>query len=100
MLGSVRKIAEVKGAIAVYENLGKLDYKQESTLLSAHKILMDEILKDGGKYCKIQVGVGSKSGMTHIAPPFNRVPQLMGELFGWLENTTEHPLIVSSIFHY
>ncbi len=100
VLGSVREIAEVKGAVAVYENLGKLDYKKESALLSAHKILMDEILKDAGKYRKIQVGVGGKSGVTHIAPPADRVPQLMGELFSWLESTTEHPLIVSSIFHY
>ena len=100
VLGSAREIAEVKGAIAVYENLKKLNYKKESALLSAHKILMDEILKDAGKYRKIQVGIGGKSGVTHIAPPSDRVPQLMSELFGWLGHTTEHPLIVSSVFHF
>lgn len=100
VLGSVREIAEVKGAIAVYENLEKLSYKKEFSLIAAHKILMDEILKDAGKYRKIQVGVGGKSGVTHIAPPFDRAPQLMGDLFAWLGNTTEHPLIVSSVFHY
>lgn len=100
VLGGAREIAEVKGAIAVYENLKKLNHRQESALLTAHKILMNEILKDAGKYRKIQVGVGGKSGVTHIAPPSDRVPQLMGELFGWLASTTEHPLIVSSVFHY
>ncbi|MDD2356400.1 MAG: Fic family protein [Thiovulaceae bacterium] len=45
-------------------------------------------------------GIGSKDGMTHVAPPPLRVPELMQELFGWLKTTKEHPLIVSCIFHY
>lgn len=36
----------------------------------------------------------------HMAPPAQRVPHLMGDLFGWLAATDAHPLIASSVFHY
>lgn len=35
-----------------------------------------------------------------MAPPANRVPVLMGGLLSWLVSTEQHPLIVSSVFHY
>ena len=41
-----------------------------------------------------------KDGVTHVAPPPLAVPELMGDLFEWLETTKEHPLIVSCVFHY
>ena len=36
----------------------------------------------------------------HMAPPADRVPTLMADLFGWLTATDAHPLITSSVFHY
>ena len=36
----------------------------------------------------------------HMAPPADRVPHLMADLFGWLAATEAHPLIASSVFHY
>jgi Fic family protein len=36
----------------------------------------------------------------HMAPPADRVPHLMTDLFGWLSGTDAHPLIASSVFHY
>ena len=35
-----------------------------------------------------------------MAPPADRVPQLMGDLFQWVKTTKEHPLIHSRVFHY
>ena len=35
-----------------------------------------------------------------MAPPADRVPQLMGDLFHWVKTTKEHPLIHSCVFHY
>lgn len=35
-----------------------------------------------------------------MAPPANRVPELMADLFNWLGSTKEHPLVVSCVFHY
>ena len=36
----------------------------------------------------------------HMAPPADRVAKLMTDLLDWLENTDEHPLVVSCVFHY
>ena len=38
--------------------------------------------------------------VVHMAPPANQVNHLMGELFQWLSESQEHPLILSSVFHY
>ena len=35
-----------------------------------------------------------------MAPPANQVNRLMGELLQWLGESQEHPLILSSVFHY
>ncbi len=61
---------------------------------------MNGILKNPGSFRNVNVGVGNENGVSHVAPPHKLVPQLMGDLFSWLETTDEHPLIKSSIFHY
>lgn len=100
VLGSVREIEEVKGAIKAYDYLEKYNYKDEKDLLKSHKFLMDKLLDNAGKYRNTNVGIGGKDGVTHVAPPPNFVPQLMGDIFSWLQTTDEHLLIVSCIFHY
>ena len=100
ILATKRELAEIKGAIALYDNIDKFDSKSEKDLLKAHKILMQDVLKEAGVYRTKNVGVGNEKEITHIAPPANNVPILMGELFEWLNKTDLHPLIVSSVFHY
>ncbi len=100
VLATQRELAEIKGAIALYENIDKFDYKNEKDLLKAHKILMQDVLKEAGVYRRKNVGVGNEKEITHIAPPANNVPTLMNDLFEWLNKTDLHPLIVSSVFHY
>ena len=100
VIGSVREIAEVNGAIKVYDNLDNFDYKKLDDLLSAHKMLMGQILTKAGSFRTGNVGVGGEEGVVHVAPPYDRVPQLMGNLFDWLSSTDIHPLIKSSVFHY
>lgn len=100
VLGSVREVEEVRGAIRVYEKLDTLDYRKEADLLNAHALLMGGILSRSGAYRTGQVGVHTDGEVIHVAPPAERVPELMGDLFAWLCTTGEHPLIVSSIFHY
>ncbi len=100
VMGSVREIAEVNGAIKVYDNLDNFDYKKLNDLLSAHKMLMGEILTKAGSFRTSNVGVGGEEGVVHVAPPYDRVPELMGYLFDWLATTDIHPLIKSSVFHY
>ena len=100
VLGTMREIEEVKGAIEAYDYLEKYNYKNEKDLLKSHKFLMDKFLHNAGQYRQSNVGVGGKDGVTHVAPPPNMVPQLMGNLFDWLKQTDDHLLVVSCIFHY
>ena len=100
VIGSVREIAEVNGAIKVYEYLSNFDYKNINDLLLAHTMLMEEILKNAGNYRTSNVGVGSEDGVVHVAPPHAQVSNLMQQLFSWLKTSDIHPLIKSSIFHY
>jgi len=100
VMGSMREIAEVNGAIKVYDNLENLDYKKLDDLLLAHMMLMGKILTNAGNFRTSNVGVGGKEGVVHVAPPYDRVPELMGNLFNWLATTDIHPLIKSSVFHY
>ena len=100
VLGTMKEIEEVKGAIKAYEYLNEYDYKSEKDLLKAHKLLMQNLLNSAGVYRSSNVAVGSKDGVTHVAPPPNMVHSLMRDLFRWLNSTDEHLLIVSSVFHY
>ena len=100
VLGTMREIEEVKGAIKAYDYIDKYNYKDEKYLLEAHKNLMNNLLENAGAYRDSNVGVGGKDGVTHVAPPPNMVPVLMESLFDWLKTTDEHLLIVSCIFHY
>jgi Fic family protein len=100
VLGSLREISEVKGAIKVYDNLSHFDYKNLDDLLLAHKMLMQEILTHAGNFRLSNVGVGDEKGVVHVAPPYGRVADLMQDLFSWLATSDIHPLIKSSVFHY
>jgi Fic family protein len=99
VLGSLKEITEVKGAIALYENIDKFDYQNLDDLLKAHKILMQDLLKEAGVFRNSNVGVGNLNEIVHIAPPPKQIPKLMQNLFDWLK-VDIHPLIKSSVFHY
>jgi Fic family protein len=100
VLGTKQEITEAKGAIKVYNRLESLKYDSLDDLLEAHRTLMDQLLLKAGSFRMANVGVGSKSGVVHVAPPYDRVPELMYDLFAWLKETDVHPLIVSCVFHY
>lgn len=42
----------------------------------------------------------SGESLIHMAPPAERVQQLMADLLGWLSAAKIHPLVSSSVFHY
>ena len=100
VLGTKQEIAEAKGAIEVYSRLENLKYDSLDDLLEVHHILMDKLLLKAGSFRMTNVGVGSQSGVVHVAPPYDRVSELMSDLFAWLKDTDVHPLIVSCVFHY
>ena len=100
VLGTYGEILEVEGAINAYKAFENYRYDNLDDLLKAHKILMNNILNTAGSFRSVNVGVGSSEGVSHVAPPFGVVPDLMRDLFDWLKNSDEHILIKSCVFHY
>lgn len=95
-----KEILEVRNAIRAYEQFETWKATSEKDLLKAHAVLMTGLVDDAGSYRKGNVGVMNGDQVVHMAPPANRVKNLMGDLFGWLANTEEPLLIASSVFHY
>ena len=77
-----------------------LDSRNEKDLLRAHGIMMKDLVTRNGKYRKDGVGIFDGTEVVHVAPPAERVPILMSDLFYWLKNADAHPLIKSCVFHY
>ena len=100
VVAPIRQIQEVKNAIATYELYPTLDAFKEKDLLKAHGVMMQALVDKPGRYRSGGVGVFGEKGIVHLAPPAERVPQLMGDLFNWLENSKDHLLIRSCVFHY
>ena len=100
VLGPPNEIQEVKNAVQAYELLLNLNPYKQNDLLKAHQLMMNDLVKHSGKYRKGGVGIFDGKGVVHVAPPADRVPFLMNDLFDWLKSTDVHPLIKSCIFHY
>ena len=100
VLGNPNEIQEVKNALQAYELLLTLNPYEEKDLLKAHKLMMSDLVERNGKYRNEGVGVFDGKQVVHLAPPADRVPFLMADLFQWLKNSDVHPLIKSCVFHY
>jgi Fic family protein len=95
-----REVQEVKNALVAYDRFDTWQPDVEKDLLEAHRMLMSGLIDEAGIYRHGGVGVMAGQQVIHMAPPADRVPQLMADLFGWLAATDAHPLIASSVFHY
>lgn len=100
VVAPIKQIQEVKNAIATYELYPKLNPFSVKDLLKAHGMMMQALVDDAGKFRRSGVGVFSEHGLVHMAPPADRVPMLMDDLFGWLKESKDHLLIRSCVFHY
>ena len=100
VVAPIRQIQEVKNAIQTYEMYPTLDAFKEKDLLKAHGVMMQALVDDAGRYRRGGVGVFGEKGIVHLAPPADRVPMLMSDLFEWLKHSKDHLLIRSCVFHY
>ena len=98
--GLPREIQEVRNAFAAYEKLDSWNPSSQKDMLAAHGLLTAGLIDDAGKFRSGGVGIFQGKQLIHMAPPADRVPQLMKDLFSWLGKTDEHPLVASCIFHY
>ena len=95
-----REVQEVRNAIKAYEKLTKWRPTSQQDLLAAHQTLMQGLIDDVGQYRNTGVGIMKGKKVIHMAPSAECVNGLMFDLFDWLACSDEHPLILSSIFHY
>ena len=100
VLGNPNEIQEVKNSIQAYDLLLTLNPYNEKDLLKAHKLMMQDLVENSGKYRTDGVGIFDGEHVVHVAPPAKRIPELMADLFEWLKTSDVHPLIKSCVFHY
>lgn len=94
------EVQEVRNAIKAYEQFEHWQPTDETHLLTAHQLLMTGLIDHAGRYRTGNVGVMKGKQVMHMAPPAKRVKKLMAELLNWLSVSEQHPLIISSVFHY
>ena len=100
VIGPEKDVLEVLNAINVYDALTTFTATSQKSFLRAHKLLMNELIENPGKYRSRETGIFQGTKVAHIAPPTPNVPYLMNDLFKYLKNEDELTLIKSCVFHY
>ena len=95
-----KEILEVRNAVKAYDLYPSLNPFSIKDLLKAHHVMMAGLVDEYGVFRKKGVGVFDGTQAVHIAPPADRVNDLMNDLLFWLENSDDHLLIRSCVFHY
>lgn len=100
VLGNPNKIKEVQNAYEAYELMLRLNPASVDDLLKAHKLMMNGLVSENGRFRSGGVGVFDGEVLIHMAPPVEFVPEHIQNLFAWYQKSELHPLIKSAIFHY
>lgn len=100
VLGNPNEIKEVQNAYEAYEMMLRLNPNSVEDLLTAHKLMMQGLVHENGKFRSGGVGVFDGDRLVHMAPPAHLVPKLIQDLFDWYRDSEMHPLIKSAVFHY
>ena len=102
VLGEQKEVQEVKNAYAAYEELPNINPFDLKDMLKIHGIMTKFLVDESGRFRSGEEGVFNGDECIFMAPPAKFVPELMGNLFGWLNDSKNevHPLIMSAVFHY
>ena len=101
VIGIQKDIIEVKNAYEAYEKINQFDAFKEKDLLKAQGLLTKQIENESGKYRNHAEGVKDGNKIIFIAPREDMVPKLMHDLFDWLANDNDTPILIKScVFHY
>lgn len=100
VLGNPNEIKEVQNAYEAYELMLRLNPASVDDLLKAHKLMMNGLVSENGRFRSGGVGVFDGEVLIHMAPPAEFVPEHIQNLFAWYQKSELHPLIKSAIFHY
>lgn len=100
ILAPERDILEVKNAIAIYDQIEKMDAVSISSFLKAHAVLMKGLISSPGKLRTTNVGIVKGSRLAHLAPSPTMVKPLLNNLFEYLKKDKDPILLKSCVFHY
>lgn len=100
VIGPKKDILEVQNAIKAYDQLNQLNPFSINDFLKVHKILMQGLVENPGKFRTSQVGIVKGKEVKHIAPGYEMVPGLMKDLFSYIRADTDLDIIKSCVFHY
>lgn len=71
VFGPSQDIREVKNAYDAYERISSLDPYSVKNLLLAHKIMMEGLVKEAGRFRSGNVGVYAGKQLIHAGSPAN-----------------------------
>ena len=102
VLGAAAEIQEVKNAYAAYDEISMINPYQIEELKRIHGVMTKYLVEESGQFRRHEEGVFDGERCIFMAPPAQFVPELMQELFDWMNanKDTVHPLIMSAVFHY
>ena len=100
VLAPLKDIKEVQNAYEIYERLDELNENSMKDLLLAHKIMTSELIKESGRFRSKNARVYQGDKLIHMGTLPEYIPELINNLFLWLKNSKEHPLIKAAVFHY
>ena len=102
VLGEQKEIQEIKNAYIAYDKISEINPYSIKDLKKFHGIMTKYVVEESGKFRRGEEGVFSGDQCIFMAPPAQFVPELMEDLFRWMQESkySVHPLILSSVFHY
>ena len=100
VLGPPKDIQEVKNAYEAYERMLSFDPFSVADLLTAHGMMMRGLIPEAGRFRTGNAGVFQGGRLIHAGTPAAYVPEVVEQLFSWLRESAQHPLIKSCVFHY
>lgn len=99
VLGPEQDIVEVKNALQVYDTHLDFNPMDSDDLLRAHKILMQSLILENGSWRTKDVGILKSGKVSHVAPPSRRVPELMQDLFEYIQTCDIPWILKACVFH-
>ncbi|MDR1728164.1 MAG: Fic family protein [Acidobacteriota bacterium] len=98
--GKQTEVKEVKNAYEAYDKIMTFDPYAVKDFLNAHKLMMQGLVAEAGKFRSGDVGVFDGDVAAHIGARPQFVPGLIRDLFDWAKESELHPCLKSAILHY
>lgn len=101
VVGNKEDVIAMTNAFKLYDKIDNLSHLLKSDLLEAHKIMMNDLLDDAGKFRNHgEAVIDGYGNIIHLAPPHEMVESHIDNLFLWMSESKLSPLIKSCVFHY